>query len=109
MRLPYTINKSILNEETNAAATKVIPELSNKKITGLSVLKIEGDRIIINAGEEHGIKHGFVGYVTTKGDYGTKRYIAEFMVEQVFDYTSRCVVKSGRENLHSEGYPAVIK
>lgn len=75
----------------------------------LKVMKIEGDKIIINAGSNHKVRSGLVGYVIDPADFGTYRYLARFEVEQVFEKSSRCIVLEGVDNLSKEGQSVIIK
>lgn len=82
---------------------------NEKKTVSLRVMKIEGNKIIINAGTFHGIKSGFVGYVVEPGYFNTYRYLAKFIVEQVFERSARCVVIDGKITEQKEGRSVFIK
>ncbi len=82
---------------------------NEKKTVSLRVMKIEGNKIIINAGTFHGIKSGFVGYVVEPGYFNTYRYLAKFIVEQVFERSARCVIIDGEITEQKEGRSVFIK
>ncbi|HNO25354.1 MAG TPA: hypothetical protein PKK94_20410, partial [Leptospiraceae bacterium] len=65
----------------------------------LKILKVEGDTVIINAGAVHGIRHGYVGYIAEQENYETYSYLAQFVVENVFDKSSKCTITEGRGKL----------
>ena len=84
----------ILNREDVDAVAATIQQAFAGDFTRLSkgdelhVQKVEGDKIVIDAGESSGIRQGFVGYVVRSTKLGTYDYLAMFVVVNTFDDAS---------------------
>lgn len=100
-----TVNELLVNESEAGLSLRSSPDRKDLDPTAgkktLKLLKVEGDTIIINAGAAHGIRHGYVGYIASQYDYETYNYVAKFVVENVFERSSKCTVTKGLENIGS--------
>jgi Fe-S-cluster formation regulator IscX/YfhJ len=66
------------------------PEFSERKI---SITSLQDSMVSLSVGEKDGVKQGFTGYVVKHDDKtGVNRYLAEFVIINVFKEAATAVV-----------------